>query len=53
MVLLNESEAAKTKTWRAWVPPNWQDMAIERTKRVFGGYTSIKGEEISGHLPAP
>jgi hypothetical protein len=53
VVLLDQSEAANTKTFRAWVPAKWQDMAIERTKKVFGGYSSIKGEQIDGHLPAP
>ena len=53
VVLLNESEAAKSRTFRAWVPPKWHAMAAERTKQVFGAYTSIKGEEITGHLPAP
>ena len=53
VVLLDQSEAANTKTFRAWVPEKWRDMAIERTKKVFGGFTSIKGEQIDGHLPAP
>ena len=51
--ILDQSEAANTKTFRAWVPEKWRDMAIERTKKVFGGFTSIKGEQIDGHLPAP
>jgi hypothetical protein len=60
LALVDELEVSNTfsgetgqKTFRAWVPDMWADMAQQRSKATFGDITEIQPSALRGGVPGP